>query len=59
MNQQKIEFDNLVIKIENTFQAKVASQFDDFILKVDGELSRRNRLRTETFNKFSEVDIML
>ena len=34
----------------------MAEQFDDFMLKVEGELTRRNRLRTETFNKFEEID---
>ena len=41
------------------FDRKVEQQFNDFMLKVDGELTRRNRLRTETFNKFDEQEALI
>lgn len=45
--------------MEKKFNLKCEKQFEDFILKIDGELTRRNRLRTETFNKFDQHEAML
>ena len=52
----KTEMDERVSELKNWYSEKQQRQFDDFILKIDGELTRRNRLRTETFNKFAEQD---
>lgn len=45
-----VEQDQKTEVIFKKFSSKVERQFDDFMLKVDGELTRRNRLRVETFN---------
>ena len=41
------------------YNRKLTQQFDDFMLKVDGELTRRNRLRIEVFNKFDQSEALL
>lgn len=45
--------------LETRFSEKLHRQFNDFILKIEGELSRRNRLRIETFGKLDEHDAVL
>ena len=52
----KTEMDERVSELKTWYSEKQQRQFDDFILKIDGELTRRNRLRTEVFNKFAEQD---
>ena len=32
------------------------SQFNDFIVKIDAELSRRNRLKVEVYSRLDEQD---
>ena len=55
----KQEGENALEATAAKFDRKVEQQFNDFMLKVDGELTRRNRLRTETFNKFDEQEALI
>lgn len=41
------------------FNNKMNEQFQDFILKVDGELTRRNRLRIETKTRFDSIEDLI
>ena len=50
LNVAKLESEKQLSVVSERFTQKVNQQFDDFMLKVDGELTRRNRLRMETFN---------
>ena len=50
LNVARLESERLLAVTSERFSQKVNQQFDDFMLKVDGELTRRNRLRIETFN---------
>ena len=40
--------------LENRYNDKLRQQFKDFVLKIEGELTRRNRLRIETFSKLED-----
>ena len=42
-------------ELEERFGAKTELLYADFICKVEGELSRRNRLRTDMEAKLHEV----
>ena len=35
------------------------AQFNDFIMKIDAELSRRNRLKVEVYSRLDEQDEQL
>lgn len=43
-----------MVALEKRFKAKLQDQFDDFCLKIEGELTRRSRLRVEAFARFKE-----
>ena len=57
--QQSNDFENKLEEQTQQMTRKITNQFDDFMLKVDGELTRRNRLRIETFSKFDQHEAML
>lgn len=40
--------------LEGRYNDKLRQQFNDFLLKIEGELTRRNRLRIETFSKLDD-----
>ena len=59
MNTYKIDLESKLKELEARFGSKVEQSFNDFVLKIEGELTRRNRLRIETNNKFETIDKLL
>ena len=57
--KDKADTDTRREAVELRFDKKMEKQFQDFILKIDSELTRRNRLRIEAFNKFAQMEELL